>query len=189
MNLQIKALQSPREDTSLLGRLRSKWWTLRWWWTDRVWLPYAPRWLSHLWFQLKDLHYRQISCRIWPRQAWLTKAAGRTWRDKPELLADILFAAIIHFVEEEDCFNVNLLDDPFASELRDCYDWAKTGRAAAYKAMEDSWHPGPVSFEGGFHMGEGTGSMEDYMRLETAAQERDTRYLRWIIDQRAMLWT
>lgn len=37
-----------------------------------------------------------------PRQKWLTKHIPNTWKDKPELIQDILFACLIHYVEEEE---------------------------------------------------------------------------------------
>jgi hypothetical protein len=36
-----------------------------------------------------------------PRQKWLTKHIPNVWQDKPELIQDILFACLIHYVEEE----------------------------------------------------------------------------------------
>ena len=37
-----------------------------------------------------------------PRQKWLTKHIPNTWQDKPELIQDILFACLVHYVEEEE---------------------------------------------------------------------------------------
>ena len=37
-----------------------------------------------------------------PRQKWLTKHIPNTWQDKPELIQDILFACLIHYVEGEE---------------------------------------------------------------------------------------
>jgi hypothetical protein len=37
-----------------------------------------------------------------PRQKWLTKHIKNTWQDKPELIKDILFASLVHYVEEEN---------------------------------------------------------------------------------------
>ena len=40
-----------------------------------------------------------------PRQKWLTKLIPNQWMDKPELIKDILFACLVHYVEEEDGIN------------------------------------------------------------------------------------
>lgn len=56
-----------------------------------------------------------------PRQKWLTKHIPNTWKDKPELVQDILFACLIHFVEEEkglhdESFYKKDLDDGYISQ-------------------------------------------------------------------------
>ncbi len=182
----MKAVKLPPEDASFWGRVRSKWWAVKWWWEEHVWW-HAPDWLRFLYRVLNRFYYEQVSSRIWPRQAWVTKAAGRTWCDKTELIPTILFAAIVHFIEEEDCFGTTVIDEPIASELRAVYAWAKTGRAAAYQAMDDSWHPGPL-FKGPADP-PATGSMEEYQRLEGVAVAQDTAYLVWIVTHRDYLWT
>ena len=48
----------------------------------------------------KDLQY-SIAAFFNPRQKWLTKHIPNTWMDKPELIKDVLFACLIHYVEEE----------------------------------------------------------------------------------------
>jgi len=40
-----------------------------------------------------------------PRQKWLTKLISNQWMDKPELIKDILFACLVHYVEEEKGIN------------------------------------------------------------------------------------
>lgn len=37
-----------------------------------------------------------------PKQRWLTKQIPRYWVDKCDLIPEMLFAAVIHFVQEED---------------------------------------------------------------------------------------
>jgi hypothetical protein len=48
----------------------------------------------------KDLWYK-ITAFFNPRQKWLTKHIPNTWKYKPELIQDILFACLIDYVEEE----------------------------------------------------------------------------------------
>lgn len=46
--------------------------------------------------------YWKIHDFFFPKQKWLTKKViGRSWKDKPELIADILFECVINFVEKE----------------------------------------------------------------------------------------
>jgi hypothetical protein len=185
----IKGLKTPPEDTSLWGRLLSHWWEVKWWWGDHIW-SHAPRWLRHSWRSFARWWHEQITCRINPRQRWFTKQIPRTWTEKEELIELCLYAAIIHFVEGEDCFNTTTIDEPLASELRAVYDWAKTGRAAALAAQQASWHPGAWEMCG-VTIGEGVerGSTEEYRRLGDEIEARDTRWLQWIVVNRAHLWT
>lgn len=55
-----------------------------------------------LWFDAKE----QLSERMFPRQRWLTKRIPRRWMDKTELIPEVLFATLIHFVEQEDGLQV-----------------------------------------------------------------------------------
>ena len=53
-----------------------------------------------------------------PRQKWLTKHIPNTWKDKPELIQDILFACLIDYVEGEE----GLRDASFyEQDLKDGY--------------------------------------------------------------------
>jgi hypothetical protein len=54
-------------------------------WKYKVWYPLCA------WFN--------------PRQKWLTKLISNQWMDKPELIKDILFACLVHYVEEEKGIN------------------------------------------------------------------------------------
>jgi len=60
------------------------------------------------WFWKYDV-WNSICAWFNPRQKWLTKHVKNTWQDKPELIRDILFAALIHYVEEEN----GLIDPEF----------------------------------------------------------------------------
>jgi len=80
-----------------------------------------------------------------PRQKWLTKHIPNTWKDKPELIQDILFACLIHYVEEEkglrdaSFYEEDLKDGHLSQEhydqsvtlnndLREVYDYIKVER-------------------------------------------------------------
>lgn len=79
-----------------------------------VCLKHLPKYLTtffaethvNIWYSLKDIFTLSplrdaISVCMHPRQEWLSKELTLTWQDKPELITDILFANIIHFVEQE----------------------------------------------------------------------------------------
>ena len=50
---------------------------------------------------------REIQSFFNPRQKWLTKKIPNQWCDKVELLKLVAFESIVHFVEEEKCFEAN----------------------------------------------------------------------------------
>jgi hypothetical protein len=91
-----------------------------------------------------DIWYK-ITAFFNPRQKWLTKHIPNIWKDKPELIQDILFACLVHYVEEEnglhdESFYKKDLDDGYISkdyydhgvewnnDLREVYDYIKTER-------------------------------------------------------------
>ena len=91
-----------------------------------------------------DIWYK-ITAFFNPRQKWLTKHIPNTWKDKPELIQDILFACLIHYVEEEkglrdaSFYEEDLKDGHLSQEhydqsvtlnndLREVYDYIKVER-------------------------------------------------------------
>lgn len=58
-----------------------------------------PR-FTYPWFW-KDLKY-SISSFFFPRNKWASKLIPRKWSDKPELIQEFLFAALIDYVEQEE---------------------------------------------------------------------------------------
>ena len=91
-----------------------------------------------------------------PRQKWLTKLISNQWMDKPELIKDILFACLVHYVEEEKginsrefyetdyregytskeyldhCIEVN-------TDLQNVYNYIKTERPKFELVIEQEW--------------------------------------------------
>lgn len=48
------------------------------------------------------LVYSWLMDLINPKQRWLIRKIPRHWKDKSELIPDLLFSMVIHFVEKED---------------------------------------------------------------------------------------
>lgn len=87
--------------------------------------------------------YEQISSRLRPRQKWLTDKIERTWQDKTYLIPELLFACIIHFVEEEGAFEKvdwehNDVFQKVKGEIEKCYNWAKHERPELKKEMDEA---------------------------------------------------
>ena len=58
--------------------------------------------IFYRWFWL-DIYYKVI-CFFTPQQKWLLDVIPNTWKDKPELILDVLYACVVNYVEEEECF-------------------------------------------------------------------------------------
>ena len=101
-----------------------------------------------------------ISELIWPRQKWLTKKIPRSWCDKVELMREVMFEMIVHFVEEEmDIVSWDYDDDvaagyvtqeqsdekkKLAYEIRKLYHYIKHVRPALEKEIETSYPEHPL---------------------------------------------
>jgi hypothetical protein len=142
---------------------------------------------------------RNVTAFFRPRQRWLTKIIPNTWADKPWLIPEILYASVIHFVEEngEDCFNVT--DWPGSGlaeqekQLREVYEWAKTGR----KKFQDRINAAHPVFEPcktddelvTWLNADHRSQYEEVWRLEKEFDEIDKKHLHTIIDLLPHLWT
>lgn len=103
---------------------------------------------------MKSILYWKIHDFFFPKQKWLTKAIGKSWKDKDAIIQDTLFACVVHFVEEEDgleaIWNDELGPDELFSEeyinnlrrvrgeLNYCYNYIKLGRPALDKIIQES---------------------------------------------------
>lgn len=136
------------------------WW--RNWWTNHVRTIYAPQ------------------------HSELRASIPKTWCDIDECIATFLYACIISFVEGED--GLKDWEDPHqdgtrkeqAAMLREVYNWAKTGRAAAGEEAFASVVPGKGFFDGDY---------TEYRRITESAEERDRRYLEWVVKYREYMWS
>jgi hypothetical protein len=105
-------------------------------WKYKVWYPLCA------WFN--------------PRQKWLTKLISNQWMDKPELIKDILFACLVHYVEEEkginnpDFYETDYKEGHISKEyldhcievntdLQNVYNYIKTERPKFELVIEREW--------------------------------------------------
>jgi hypothetical protein len=191
----IKALNSPPEPPKWKMAI----WRFKWWFEEAIWYNHSPRWLRHLWWDFKSFWYKHVECRIFPKQAWLTRSIPLVWQDKINLIPTVLYAMVIHFVEEEKCFEVTDWAGSGIGEeekqLKEIYDWVKLGRPAKEYAIKCEYDKIPMN------------SDEDVIswinrkdeireraykeidRLEKEMDEWDTRCLTWLVVNRGHLWT
>lgn len=143
-------------------------------------------------FKLKvklDGIYNKIRFAINPRQKWLTKQIPNEWNDKVSLIKDLNFAMIVHFVEDEKCFEMTDYEGSgeihlkFARELMECYMYITVRRPNLDKQYWASF-PDDDKYTGDY--------LVDYAetnRLEKEIEEQDTKWLTWIVTNRNFLWT
>lgn len=135
-----------------------------WWYLKTDWLKYK-------------FPFRQIGKvkwffhnLIWPKQKWVMRGVGRAWEDKPELLEKVMFNFIVDFVEGEKCFEViDWEGDLSEKAIKDCYNWIKVCRPKLVDAIEQI-NP-------------------NLEQLESELKEKDTYYLKLIVEWRECLWT
>lgn len=178
------------------GKPPSLWDRFKWWSNEEVFLR-LPRSMRRVWYYFSHWWYSNVSCRLWPRQRWLTRQIPREWEDKSELVRTLLYALVINLVEEERCFEVT---DWAASglveqevQLRTVYIWAKTGRAIMEKQLEAAY--GSVKPLAGWLEETMNGVDEVFRthydeihRLETLIEETDTKHLIAIVKFRELMW-
>lgn len=185
----IKALRSPPDSTS---RARKAWWSFCWWWSDHVWSQ-LPLWVRRPFWRVSRWWHSQVTCRLNPRQRWLTRQVPRDWCDVVQLTPLLLYAMVIHYCDPsgEDAFNRIVIEEPIASQLREVWHWAATGRAAVQAQLEASYPELPRTPKGLFDWEAFSTADLDYSevnRLEALIEETDTRHLTWIVQSRAFLW-
>lgn len=146
----------------------------------------------HWW---RDYYYTQISCRLRPRNKWLTKKIPRTWIDKDTILEITVIECLKHYVEGEDCFNVLSTTNPpeqaaFMAEVKHYYGLTKKIDEME-KELETLWDKVPfdsiwkkevtkLDYE------ERYGKID---RLEKEIYDLQTEIMVWVVENRGSLWT
>lgn len=137
---------------------------------------------------------------IWPRQKWLLRGVSRGYWDKVDLIPTVLFNCIIHFVEDEKCFetvdwNWNLAHRKVAKNIRECYKYAKEERPKLEAEISQIIQAPPLPFEND-DLNKWLNDPRSYdeiypnlTNLEKELKEKDSLYLKKIIEYREFLWT
>lgn len=126
----------------------------------------------------------------------------RDWKDKEQIITDVLYACIIDFVENErNSTEMHEIDYSKPDEYGEramlekqnkdkemiliIYSWAKSRRNHTLKQIEEaldeaSERTGKLSYEDRYG---------DMNKLEEYLLKKDNEYLNWIINNRGILWT
>lgn len=169
---------------------------------------------KHFWW---DLRY-DIGNFFKPRQKWLTKTIPNSWKDKPELIRDILFECIIHYVEsekhdfgygwEEELEKGYITKEKvremkhFDMDVMSCYTYIKNERPQFLKQIDDLYDQIEVDFDNMFKKSEEHPGYYELVRnehddkvykeirkIEADMDKRDQETLHIIIDNRQQLWS
>jgi hypothetical protein len=153
-------------------------------------------------WKLECLRY-DINAFFRPRQKWLTKTIPRKWKDKPELIRDIMFTILVNYMEDEggDSFFEDKMRDEvklgYVSEeyfsslckrmrlLKEVYIYIKKERPQLEK---DIFKALPVVDFDKLHEISQEAYDEAYS-LEKQLGERDEWALQTILDNRHYLWS
>jgi hemerythrin len=164
-------------------------------WGIRDWLLcFAPKPISYIgnlydWIfpRYRETLLDKVGLFFKPRQRWIKNHIEYNhWCDKVELIPKFLFGCVIHYVDEEKCFErINFDATPehkkFAKELKKCYEYAKNGRDELEKKTDEAY----PEFSN-------TGSYEEMYgevhRLEAEIRKLDKRYMTWIVANKDFMW-
>jgi len=170
-------------------------------WGVRDWLRYfAPKPFSYIgdlfaWAfpRYRETFLDKVSFFFKPRHRWIKKHIQyNRWCDKVELIPKFLFGCVIHYVDEEKCFErIDWDSDPehkkFAKELKKCYEYAKNGRDDLEKQI-DKAYPKIGNLEEKPDLRSYKEKYAEVHRLEAEIDKLDKRYMTWIVANKDFMW-
>ena len=152
--------------------------------------------------------WTDIKCFFNPRQKWLTKKIPNHWCDKVELIRIVLFESLVHYVDEEKCFDVLAWDEEdiegcdlnlktFFNEKRErkakilkCYDYI-TKQRPQLSADLDKAYP-EFDIDDMLQIRKTMNYLETYgevNRIEALIEKLDNETISTILELRERLWT
>jgi hypothetical protein len=140
-----------------------------------------------------DLKYK-IKCFFIPKNKWATRVIPREWRDKDYIFEEVLFAGIVDFVENEKCFEVNswtltLKMRRNKEKIEEIYKWAKTGREEIREKIKKAYPKISLDEQLQVNKKKFSELYGEVNRLEELMEETNTKHLKWIVENRNILWS
>ena len=114
----------------------------------------------------------------------------RHYRDLDSIIETFHLQCLIEFVDREQAleqhdYTHDEASKTFAAELKECYQYAKEGRAALEKKIEEE----TVLAYRAHEAGGGIDSYKKVNALESELYDYDTKVCEWVIKNRNRLWT
>lgn len=135
--------------------------------------------------------YQSIRNFFFPKQRWIKKYIKYySWCDKDVLIEDFNFAMIVHFVEEEKCFekidwDCDKNEKESADFIKKCYRYITHQRPRLIKIKEQK----TTEFIEQNNIKDTRKKMVLYQRFTVLIHDRDLYYLQGIMKYRRYLWT
>lgn len=168
----------------------------------------------HFWLDLKY----DIGNFFKPRQKWLTKTIPNSWKDKPELIRDILFECVAHYVEsEKHDFGYDWAEElekgyltkekvrelkHFDMDVMSCYEYIKKERPKYLEQIDDLYGKIELDFDNMFKKSDDHPGYYELVKnenddkiykeirdIEANVDAKDQEVLHIIINNRQKLWT
>lgn len=160
-------------------------------------------------FNIRDIFARsfyyelkfKVKCFFYSPHRWLYKVVPRTtYKDKYQIIEDVLYGSIVDFVEKEKCFDH--IDWEYEEShrrvgefIKDCYKWIKVNRPeiqnAIDKIQEDAWKKafsGNLKEEMNYYRLSYEEKYPGLNELERNIKEKDNYYLEHIVKYREYFW-
>ena len=142
-------------------------------------------------WKVRDKYYKTRDF-FFPRNQWARDVIPNHWSDKTTLIPDLMFAGVIDFVDNEKVFDRVVLTKKHKKELREVYEWAKTGRIELQNQIDKAY---PEIASDKSLLDYRTFNTETYedlyaevIRLEAIRDKMNTKHLTWIVKNRHMFW-
>lgn len=143
-------------------------------------------WAVRVTMPLRELKY-EIKGRLRnPRKEMRDNLFPHRCRDLTETIANFHIQAVIEFVDREKCFDHVVYSDTeihkkFERELREMYDYAKTGRDELEKSLGKA-------YETVDHSQHYDQAYKEVHAIEQTITERDTKLCQWVVENRQFFW-
>jgi hypothetical protein len=130
-----------------------------------------------------------------PRKEMRKAVFPSQWWDLETHIVEFHVQCVIEYVEREKCFEViswNWNEEVVKTrkELQEAYNYATSGRAKLQKDISEAWDKIPLrDLSEPINAKEFHKMYEDVEAKELWLNECDTKFCKWVIDNRQILWT
>lgn len=135
---------------------------------------------------LRELKY-EIKGRLRnPRKEMRDSVFSHRWQDLTYTIVNFHIQAVIEFVDREKCFDHVVYSDTeihkkFERELREMYNYAKTGKGELEKSLDKA-------YERVDHSKHYEEAYKEVHTIEQAIEDHDTKLCQWVAENRQFFW-